>query len=131
MPNASESSSAAWVPDPAEARRDQRYTAPSGVKLTLQAPPDAASEVAELHDISLRGFGIVTRRYIAPGTTVMMRMGTQRIEAEVKHCKPQEAGAGYRAGVVVHRTVSERSASSKQGSWDTFLIRGRRPADDL
>ncbi len=125
MSTASHLSSTTVLRDAADERRERRYPAPAGVKLSLQTPPDAVVEEAELCDISLSGLGIATARHIEPGIAVVLRMGTQRIEAEVKHCS---AGAsGYRAGVIVHRTIGER-ASGGGRDWDTLLVRSRRSA---
>ena len=67
---------------PAEERSERRYPAPAGVKLSLQAPPDAPPEEADLVDISLSGFGISTARHITTGSPVLLRLGAQRIRSE-------------------------------------------------
>lgn len=125
MSTASHLSSTTVLRDAADERRERRYPAPAGVKLSLQTPPDAVVEEAELCDISLSGLGIATARYIEPGISVVLRMGTQRIEAEVRHCSTGERG--YLAGVLVRRAISER-ASRGGRDWETLLVRSRRSA---
>ena len=123
MSSASHLCSSMEIRDPAEERCERRYKVPDGVKLSLQVPPDEVTEEVVLCDISLRGFGIETARYIEPGTSVVLRMGSRRIEAEVKHCDAENHG--YRVGVLVHRSVNERFFAIGGCDWDTLLARSR------
>ena len=118
-------SPAAAVPtDGYEQRHEQRYPARAGVKLSLQIAPGAPSEDADLCNISLHGLGILTTRFIKPGSRILLRMGMQRMEAEVRHCSADKYC--YRAGVVVRHSTVDRSASSGNRDWDALLARNRR-----
>ena len=109
--------------NPAEARREQRYPAQPGVKLSLHVSPDSEPEEVELRDISLHGFGISVSRYIEPGSYVVLRTRRQRIEGEIAYCTADRGR--YRAGIVVRRAKRERFAPDGKRNWDN-LISGSR-----
>jgi len=114
-------------PVPNEGRREPRYSAPDGVKMTLRAAPEsegqeeATGEPVLLVDISLRGIGIATGRFIEPGTTVTLRWGTRRIEGEIRHCRA--TSTGYLAGAIVYQTVDE---PARRLDWESLLNRNRQ-----
>jgi PilZ domain-containing protein len=109
--------------NPAETRREERYPAQAGVRLSLQVSPESEPEQVELRDISLHGFGISVSRYIEPGSNVVLRTTKQRIDAEIMYCKAD--GDRYRAGIVVRRARRERATPDRKRNWDN-LIAGSR-----
>ena len=124
MPAASLLSSSTDAIKPQEMRCERRYKSPAGVRLSLQASPETGSEEAELYDISLRGLGIVTSRFLEPGFSVVLRMGARRMEAVVKHCRADRDQ--YRVGVLIHQATNERRPLVGGRDWDTMLTRSRR-----
>jgi hypothetical protein len=112
--------------DSLEERCEPRYPARAGVKVSLQAPPEIVTDDAVVSDISFRGLGILVERYIGPGTRVVVHMGTQRLETEVRHCTREEQR--YRVGIVVYR-ASDRGASARTTrNWENILGCNRRQA---
>jgi len=108
-----------------EERRERRYRAKVGVKVNLQAPPEIVTEEAMVSDISFRGLGILVENYIEPGTRVIVHMGTQRLETQVRHCTREEQC--YRVGIVVQR-ATERQISQAARDWGSLLGGSRRQA---
>ena len=106
-----------------EGRREKRYPAQTGVKLSLQVLPDGKPEEAELKDISLHGFGISVSHFIEPGTQVVIRTRKQRIDAEIIYCRADKDR--YRAGITVHHAERELAAPKQKRNWDSLLAGSR------
>jgi hypothetical protein len=107
----------------AEERRETRYPAKPGVRVNVQAPPDIVTEEAQVSDISFRGLGLLVDSYVEPGTRVIVHMGTQRLETEVRHCTREERR--YRVGIVVYRATDRQLVKSAY-DWATLLGGSRR-----
>ena len=105
-----------------EERTEPRYPAKAGVKVNVQAPPDIVTEDAMVSDISFRGLGLLVDSYMEPGTRVIVHMGTQRLETEVRHCTREEQR--YRVGIVVHRAMEKQQQPRRD--WDSLLGGSRR-----
>jgi hypothetical protein len=106
-------------------RREPRYPAKPGVRVNVQAPPDIVTEEAQVSDISFRGLGLLVENYVEPGTRVIVHMGTQRLETEVRHCTREERH--YRVGIVVHRAADKHLFKSAH-DWASLLGGNRRQA---
>ena len=111
---------------PEEERAEPRYTARAGVKVSLQAPPEIVTDDAVVADISLRGIGILVDQYMEPGKHVIVHMGTQRLETEVRHCTREESQ--YRVGIVVHRATD--SAVEPERDWASLIRSSRKTGED-
>ena len=107
---------------PEEERAEPRYTARAGVKVNLQAVPDIVTDEAVVSDISLRGLGILVDEYMEPGQHVIVHMGTQRLETEVRHCTREDSR--YRVGIVVHRATN--TVTEPYRDWAGLLRSSRR-----
>jgi len=107
---------------PEEERCEPRYTARAGVKVNLQALPEIVTDEAIVSDISLRGLGILVDGYMEPGTHVIVHMGTQRLETEVRHCTREDSQ--YRVGIVVHRATD--TVAEPYRDWSSLLRKSQR-----
>ena len=126
MSTASHSLTTETLFDSPDERCERRYRARAGVKVNVQAPPEIVTEEALVSDISFRGLGILVDDYIEPGTRVVVHMGDQRLETEVRHCTREEQR--YRVGVAVRRATNRQPAAGEARDWAGLLGCNRRLA---
>jgi hypothetical protein len=84
---------------PPDQRRERRYAIPRGMKLRVRTSGQNELPDAEIRDISRNGVGLLSPRVMAPGASITIPFGSERIFAQVRYC--YGAGGGFVVGALI------------------------------